>query len=103
MIILRVLLETFGNLISTVMTSNYHYYIGKILNNFENIYRNCNIVNNYIFKYSIKVFFLKYIYIAKITKIFKQTIMCNINKSQYLVKPSLTLIICFKVTVHTVY
>lgn len=29
--------------------------------------------------------------------------MRNINKSQYLVKPSLTLIICFKVTVHTVY
>lgn len=62
MIILHVLLEIFGNLISTIITSNYHYYIGKILNNFENIYRNYNTFNNYIFKYSIKVLFFKYIY-----------------------------------------
>lgn len=69
------LYEKLKSFVNAIITPNYHDYIGKILNDSENVYRNCKIFDH-ISSTSI--------YLAKITKVFKQTVIHNIYKSQYL-------------------
>lgn len=57
---------------------NYHDYIDKIFNDSKNA--------------KVARYFSTSVYFAKVTKVFKNTIIHSINKSQYSMGPSLTLI-----------
>lgn len=68
----RVLYEKLKSFVNAVITPTYHNYIGRILNDSENVYRNCKIFNHISSSST---------YLVKITKVFKQAVIHNIYVS----------------------
>ena len=67
--ILRVLYETFKNFINAEMTSNYHNYIDRTINDSRNVYNSSK--------------YLRQVYILQGSQKYKQVIVSNISKFQY--------------------